>query len=63
MSSQNQKHEKQPEQRPSEQPTAPAKPVELTDEQLEQVTGGFEPNGPTALPDLDGGATIRDPGL
>jgi len=43
MANKNQKHEKQPEQNTIEQPTAPATPLELSDEQLEQVTGGFDP--------------------
>ena len=40
MTNENQKHEQQPEQK---QPTTPAQPVELTDEELQQVTGGFDP--------------------
>ena len=44
MANENQKNEKQSDQK---QPTAQ---VELTDEQLEQVTGGFEPNSPAAYP-------------
>ena len=48
MSNENKKIEHKQE---SEQPSTPAQPVELTDEQLEQVTGGFEPNGPSAQPD------------
>jgi mersacidin/lichenicidin family type 2 lantibiotic len=39
MANKNQKIENKPE----EQPTTPAPQVELTDEQLEQVTGGFNP--------------------
>jgi len=58
MANTNQKNEKQPEQQPSEQPTAPVKPVELNDEELEQVVGGVQPIDyrPTAMPDLDAGA-------
>jgi mersacidin/lichenicidin family type 2 lantibiotic len=37
MSNENQKNEKK-------QPTTPAAQVELTDEELGQVVGGFEPN-------------------
>ena len=32
--------------KPGEQTTAPDPQIELTDEQLERVTGGFEPNSP-----------------
>ena len=39
------KHEKT-EKKHIEQNTAPDPQLELTDAQLEQVTGGFEPNGP-----------------
>jgi hypothetical protein len=52
MAKKHQKRENQPEQ----QPTAPVQPVELSDEELGQVVGGFEPNSPTAMPDLDAGA-------
>jgi len=41
MKNENQKSQNQPEQQPSEQPTAPVKPVELTDEELGQVVGGI----------------------
>ena len=40
------------------QPTAPATPLELTDEELGQVTGGFNPQ-----PDPPGKQAPRDPGL
>ena len=40
MPNKNQKHQKQPEQQPTPQPTAPATPLELTDEELGQVVGG-----------------------
>jgi hypothetical protein len=40
MTKKNQKHEhKQENQQPTQQPATPTKPVELTDEQLEQVVG------------------------
>jgi len=45
MANKNQKHEKQPEQQPSEQLTTPVAQVELTDEQLEQVVGGCRKAG------------------
>ena len=57
MANTNQKNEKQSEQQPSDQPTTPAKPVELSDEQLGQVVGGvIAIIKPTAMPDLDAGA-------
>ena len=40
MTKKNQKHKHQPEQQPTPQPTAPATPLELSDEELEQVVGG-----------------------
>lgn len=40
MANKNQKNEKQPEQKPSDQPTTPVKPVDLSDEELGQVVGG-----------------------
>lgn len=44
----------QQEQRPTRQPTTPAKPVEWSDEELGQVVGGvIAIIKPTALPDLD----------
>jgi mersacidin/lichenicidin family type 2 lantibiotic len=43
MANKNQKHENQPEQQPTPQPTAPATPLELSEEELGQVTGGFNP--------------------
>jgi hypothetical protein len=46
MSNKNTRNENKPE----EQPTTPTAQDELTDEQLEQVTGGFEPNSPATYP-------------
>ena len=43
MAKKNEKVQKQPEQQPTVQSTTPAKRVELTDEELQQVTGGFNP--------------------
>jgi len=40
MAKKNQKGQKQPEQKTTPQPTAPAKPLELHEEDLEQVVGG-----------------------
>ena len=40
MAKKNQKHQQQPEQHPTQQPIAPATPLELSDEELEQVVGG-----------------------
>ncbi|HEY7347908.1 MAG TPA: hypothetical protein VH599_06270 [Ktedonobacterales bacterium] len=54
MSNENQKTEN----KQDEQPAMPTAQVELTDEQLEQVTGGFEPNSPAAFPP---GPSIIDP--
>ena len=40
MAKKNQKHQKQPEQQPTPQPLTSTKPLELSDEELEQVVGG-----------------------
>jgi mersacidin/lichenicidin family type 2 lantibiotic len=40
MTNKNKKNQKQPEQQPTAQPIAPATPLELSDEELEQVVGG-----------------------
>ena len=40
--------------KPGEQTTAPDPQIELTDEQLEQVTGGFEPNSTNQITQNDG---------
>jgi hypothetical protein len=40
MAKKNQKSQKQPEQQPTPRPSAPATPLELGDEELEQVVGG-----------------------
>ena len=50
---------KQNENKKDQQPTTPAAQVELSEEELQQVTGGFDPK-----PDVPGmTALIRDPGL
>lgn len=43
MAKKNQKVQKQPEQQPTPHPTAPATLLELSDEEMQQVTGGFNP--------------------
>ena len=43
MANKNKKSQKQPEQQPTSQPTAPATLLELSDEELQQVMGGFNP--------------------
>jgi len=50
MANKNQKHENKQE---NEQPTRPATPLELSEEQLQQVTGGFnpQPDPPGKTPD------------
>jgi mersacidin/lichenicidin family type 2 lantibiotic len=48
----NKKNQKQPEQKTTPQPTAPATPLELSDEELEQITGGSDFN---PQPDPPGG--------
>ena len=45
MSKKNQKHEHQSGQQPTPQPTAPATPLELSDEELEHVVGGTSSGG------------------
>ena len=40
MANKHQKNQKQRENKPLEQPTTPAKPVELSEEELGQVVGG-----------------------
>ena len=45
MAKKNEKHQKQPEQQTTPQPTAPATPLELSDEELEQVVGGSVTTG------------------
>ena len=40
MANKQQKYQKQQEQQTTPQPTTPAKPVELSDEELGQVVGG-----------------------
>lgn len=45
MSNKHQKHETKREQKPSKQSSAPVKPVELTDEELGQVVGGWSVGG------------------
>ena len=57
MTKKNQKHQHQPEQQPTPQPTAPATPLELSDEELGQVVGGYQTGGsatpaPGGLPSL-----------
>lgn len=57
MTKKSQKVQKQPEQKITPQPIAPATPLELSDEELEQVTGGcatgeHAPTGPGGLPVL-----------
>jgi mersacidin/lichenicidin family type 2 lantibiotic len=52
MAKKHQKHKKQPEQQPTLQPTAPATLRELTDEELEQVSGGSFQTGWSGVPPL-----------
>jgi mersacidin/lichenicidin family type 2 lantibiotic len=40
MADKHKKSQKQPDRPPTPQPTAPATPLELSDEELEQVVGG-----------------------
>ena len=59
MANENQKSKKQLEQQPTSQPTAPATPLELGDEELEQVvgwcaSGQHAPTGIGGLPVLIG---------
>jgi hypothetical protein len=57
MAKKNERVQNQQKQQPTPQPTTPAKPVELTDEALEQVVGGvIAIIKTTAMPDLDAGA-------
>jgi len=59
VATENQKIEHKQDQQPTPQPLAPATPLELSDEELQQVTGGFNPQ-----PDPPGKAGAdRDPGL
>ena len=44
MAKKTEKVQQQPEQKTIEQPTAPATPLELSDEELGQVTGGADFN-------------------
>jgi mersacidin/lichenicidin family type 2 lantibiotic len=53
MTKKNRKHEKQSEQQPTPQPIAPAKTLELSDEELEQVVGGCA-TGEHAPTSIDG---------
>ena len=43
MAIKQQKNQKQQEKKPTPQSTTPVKPVDLSDEELQQVTGGFDP--------------------
>ena len=57
MAKKNQKSQKQPEQQPTPRPSAPATPLELGDEELEQVVGGadFNPQpDPPGMPAVTG---------
>ena len=51
MSNENKPNENRQE---NQQPLTPAKPVELSDEDLKQVVGGFEPNSPVGFITPDG---------
>ena len=63
MSKKNQQHENKPESaQPTPQPTAPAKPGELSDEELGQVVGGALTVN-ASLDNTTMTTDIRDPGL
>ena len=62
MSNVNQKHENKQEQKTIGQPTAPATPLELSDEELGQVVGGALTVN-AALDNTTKPAYSRDPGL
>ena len=57
-----QKNQKQPENaQPTPQPTAPATPLELSEEELERVTGGCRKAGGEQAPSIgfDGVQTVN----